>query len=73
MIYSALRQSEIKKEEELRSALEAKTNEGDKKIDKKVENYILRPRAKESDSSLIPYTEIKDAYRNDSGAINISL
>jgi hypothetical protein len=39
----------------MRAALEAKTNEGEKKIDKKIENYILRPRPKESDTVLIPY------------------
>ena len=35
-IYSNLRIKEIKKEDELRNNLEAKTNEGEKKIDKKI-------------------------------------
>lgn len=36
----------MKKEDELRNALEAKTNEGEKKIEKRIENYILKPRPK---------------------------
>ena len=66
-----MRQKELKKEDELRAVLEAKTNEGDKKIDKKIENYILRPRPKEIDSTMIPFREEKDGYRSPTISIGI--
>lgn len=50
---------EVKKEDELRNALETKINEGEKKIDKKIENYILKPRPKETEAFLVPYREEK--------------
>lgn len=71
VIYNTLRANEIKKEDDLRSTLETKTNEGEKKIDKKIENYILRPRPKESDTILIPYREEKDGFRNETVTIGI--
>lgn len=55
----------------MRYALEVKTNEGEKKIDKRIENYILKPRPKESDSILIPFREEKDVYRSQSVTISL--
>ena len=54
----------------MRAKLEAKTNEGDKKIDKRIEGYMLRHRPKESDSILTAYRE-DDGHRSDTVAISI--
>lgn len=55
----------------MRAQLEEKTAQGDKKIDKKIENYILKPRPKESDTIFLQYREEKDGIRSESVTISI--
>lgn len=70
-IYSNLRIKEIKIEDDLRLALESKTNEGEKKIDKRIENYILKPRAKDTENMLIPFREERDGFLKQGVKIDI--
>lgn len=51
--------------------METKTNEGEKKIDKRIENYILKPRPKDTEGMLVPFREEKDGYRSQGVAISI--
>ena len=69
-LYTGLRARELKREEELRAGLEQRTGESEKKVDKRIENYVLKPRPKEVDPVEI-FHEEREAMRTTPNAVLI--